>query len=56
MDSPLMLFSFRYSAGNAALNSGDNNGAVTAYKDAVAVWEKSDKRIHSRANDSYVSD
>ena len=43
MDSPLMLFSFRYSAGNAALNSGDNNGAVTAYKDAVAVWEKSDK-------------
>jgi len=40
MDSPVTSFSFRYSAGNAALNSGDNDGAVKAYNDAIAVWEK----------------
>lgn len=38
--SPIVSFTLHYNAGNAALNSGDNDGAVRAYKDAVSVWEK----------------
>jgi tetratricopeptide (TPR) repeat protein len=40
--SPIVSFMINYNGGNAALNSGDNDGAVRAYKKAVTVWEKTE--------------
>ena len=40
--SPIVSFTINYNVGNAALNSGDNDRAIRAYKKAVTVWEKTE--------------